>query len=189
MSLKFPYAKATVAQYLNELGSQSSAPGGGSGAALTAATGAALVEMVVGINKQSTEKIKKIRRKLEGLMTEDAQAFQKISKFFKTKKKGVAYQKALENGAHVPMEICGLCGEAVKLGSLEIGRTSRWLASDLAESGILLEAAFRSARLNVEINLRFMENQTFVQKARRRLEEIERQMGLSTKKLGEVFKI
>lgn len=173
MRLKFPYSASTIARFLEELGSNSSYPGGGSGAALTAATGSALVEMVSRINtKKDAPTIKKIRLKLQNLMTDDAKAFQKISKFFKIKIKGPAYQKALRHGASVPLEICELSNEALALGCLEIGRTSRWLASDLAESGILLAAAFHSARLNVEINLQAIHDQDFVNKTRARLNRI-----------------
>ncbi len=172
-------------QFLENLGSVSPSPGGGSAAGLVAATGTALVEMVARINQKRTPDpgaqtrilaAEKLRRELQTLMEEDAKAFEKISKAFKENKESAAYQKALETGAAVPLKICKLSAEAIQIGCGEVARTSRWLASDLLEAGILLHAAFQSARLNVEINLRSIQNETIVQEMRLELDSLEKEI-------------
>jgi formiminotetrahydrofolate cyclodeaminase len=46
--------------------------------------------------------------------------------------------------------------------------------SDLVEAGILLEAAFQSARLNVEVNLALMNDRRMVSQFRRDLKRLTR---------------
>ena len=155
------YRSGSVARFLDELGSSSVSPGGGSAAALCAALGLALAEMVARINdkrakKKETAEAKKLRKRLEWLTTLDAKTFKAMSKFFKEDRKSLKFQNALRVCAKVPLEICELSLKGLRLARREENRTSRWLASDLAESGVLLEAAFYSARLNVNINLRGM---------------------------------
>ncbi len=189
------------------LGSSAVSPGGGSAAALTAALGAALVEMVARLNanrelkKQGRQNkaragsaqkrilaIKKIRGRLTRLMALDARAFIKLSKFFKEKKESLRFQKALHEGAKIPFEICELSLEALKLGALEKERTGQWLASDLAEAGILLESAFHAGRLNVEINLRSMRERKTQKKFKSCLDALEKKAAALRKDLEEVFR-
>ncbi len=175
------FSKTSLQNYLKLLGSSAPAPGGGSGAALVSATGVALAEMVAAINekkpkavggRQNSKELKKIKNKLLSLVTKDAQVFEKIKKAFAKDRNSVEYQKALKMGAESPLEICEWCLKAAKLAVLEKERTSKWLISDLKESLILLEAGYRSARLNVEINLNAVTDHHFKNKTAAQLEKI-----------------
>ena len=73
--------------------------------------------------------------------------------------------------------------QAMWIGESEIERTSQWLASDLAEAGILLEASFHSARLNVEINMRSMQDTAFLSKVKAALSALEKKVGISKENL------
>ena len=164
---------------MDELGSSAVSPGGGSAAALTAAVGIALVEMVTAINDRRAgvksaghRAAKTLRQKTIRLIAEDAQAFAAISKCFKEGKKSARYQAALRKGAQVPMEICGASAQGARLGLKQAKRTRPWLAGDLAEAGVLLEAAFHSGRLNVEINLKALTDRRFVRHARSRMNRL-----------------
>ena len=190
---KFDYRQSALSSFLNDLGSSSVSPGGGSAAALAAAIGTALIEMVAGINekkkqeaggppkrrrvfdrRQEIKKAQRLRKELTTLITKDTLVFKEISKYFKEGKTSSRYQKALKIGASVPLKICQLAGEAAKLGVLEKNRTSRWLYSDLKEALILLQAAFLSARLNVEINLKDISDKPFKAKTIRMLNRLEK---------------
>ena len=155
------------------MASSAVSPGGGSAAALTAASGIALLEMTAQINLEREfkktnkknpdatariKKINKLRYEVIKIITSDAVIFTKLSPIFKTDRAGALYQKALIKSARQPFRICELSLLALTFGTEEILRTSRWLASDLAESALLLEASFKAGRLNVEINLNQMEN-------------------------------
>ncbi len=182
MSLKFH--KQSVEHFLDVLGSEAVSPGGGTAAALTAATGLALVEMVARINSKKrsaaknvkVSKIRQCRKRLENIMDEDAATFLKLSAFYKKKDKGPRYQSALKNAAGVPLKICEISLTGLLWAKHESSFTGRWLMSDLVQASVLLEAAFRSAKLNVEINLKETADKNFVSEIRKRLFLLERKI-------------
>ncbi len=161
--------KKTLKAFLDELGSAAPSPGGGAAAALTAATGTALLEMVSRINdarfrkkepkadhsqaRRRIAEFKKTRLRFLKLISLDTAAFKAISASYKKGKQHPSYQAALKKGYSAPMEICELAVKSMEVGLSETNRTSKWLYSDLVEAGILLNASFGSARLNVQINL------------------------------------
>ena len=156
--------------FLKELGSKKGAPGGGAAAALAASAGAALVEMVARLNDArfkktsgSAAQASLLRKRMQGMMQKDARAFKKIKAAYKTRvRQPHAWQRALKEGAETPFEICESSRKAAHLAEKEKSRTSDWLESDRLEALVLLRAAFESARLNVEINLREIKDTAFV---------------------------
>ena len=156
------------------LGSKAVSPGGGAAAALVAATGIALVEMAASINGSASTKPRVLRRRLETLMDLDAARFSKLSALYKRKQKGVALQAALKGCAEPPLKVCKSAFDGVRLAKEEWPRTSRWLKSDLVEAGILLQAAFRSGKLNAEANLTLIEDKDYVTRTRKKLSDWEK---------------
>ena len=143
--------------FLRELGSADPTPGGGAAAAMTGALGAALLEMVSRLNKDtaSAQKAARMKARFQTLMQKDARAFKKVYALYKKKTSccSPAYQRALQGAAAAPGEICMLAVEGAALALSQKKKTSRWLISDLKESAILFKACFESARLNVNVNL------------------------------------
>ena len=188
----FNFSKYPLSQFLSVLGSDSPAPGGGSAAALVASLGIALVEMVARINakrnaknsKNRIDTLRRLRMRAENLITQDAKAFMALSRVFKEARKGGKFQQALKVGARVPLEICEFSSQALQIALLEKNRTSRWLASDLVEAALLLEAAFGSGRLNVEINLGQITDKNFVFKIKKRLDFLEHKVKKNARKLS-----
>ena len=180
------YSKKTLQKFSTELGSPRPHPGGGSAAAVVGALGASLVEMVMGINEKKrggasaahrrTRRIRVLKERFLRLVSEDVRVFLVISRFFGNTRDPRKYQAALKKGAAVPLEMCRLSVEAMRLALPEKKRTGRWLLSDLKEAVVLLEAAFRSAKLNVEINLAASKDRSFVSKTRRSLQAMEREL-------------
>ena len=190
------FIRQPLGGFLKNLGSDSVSPGGGGAAALTGALGTALVEMVTRINqkrkpsadfRKKIARLEKARARFGELMRLDTEAFLNLTKFPKEKRQSARYQNALKRAAGVPFEICALAVEALEIGQSEVDRTSRWLASDLVESGILLEASFRSGRLNAEINLRSIENRLFLRKTKSRLNLLEKKAATLNKNLSQVL--
>ena len=171
-----------IGRFLNQLGSDSGSPGGGSAAALTAALGIALAEMVVRINvkgkpagrKSKAARLKALRQRMELVMDKDAAAFSALSRFYKTKDRGARYQAALKKAAEVPFVICETVPEALRLAESEAASTGRWLMSDLVESKTLLKAAFDAGKLNVEINLNALADKRVAAAAKKRLAALEK---------------
>lgn len=169
-------------RFLADLGSEKGAPGGGAAAALTGSAAAALVEMTARLNDKrlknssgAASRAAVLRKSLRGLIEKDARAFKQIQKIYKIRKaKPAAWQNALKGGARPPLAICEACAAAADLARKEKNRTSLWLESDRREALILLSAAFRSAVLNVEVNLKHIEDRRFNEAARLKLRALGR---------------
>ena len=187
------FSKKSLETFLTELGSSAPSPGGGTAAALTAAQGAALLEMVAHLNdarfrkkdpkgdhsaaKKRISVFAKARSNFLKLMTEDAKAFGAISAAYSMGKGHPSYQRALLKGYSVPLEMAKSAVAIMASGLEERIRTSKWLYSDLAEAGILLDAAFSAARLNVEINLKDMRDRDLAGRVSAKLDELEAESG------------
>lgn len=148
----------TVEEFLNDLASNSPAPGGGSVSALTGALAASLVSMVcrltIGRKKYSsaTPEMKKIlrqseilRKKLLILSEKDKQAFSAVIKN--------KYSKAsLKRAADIPAKTAELADEILKLARLVAKKGNKKAITDSKIAVDLAELAKKGAILNVEIN-------------------------------------
>lgn len=184
-------------KYLDDLAANLPAPGGGSAAALTAATGVALISMVanftVGKEKYKSVKeemkrvltsVEELRDKLTGLVDEDVAAYKKISSAYKLpkesaedkRKRKTAIQQGLKGALAPPLKICRLSYEAIKLCPAVAEKGNLNLISDVGVAIELLQAAFQAALLNVGINLKGIEDQRFILEIREILEPMEKEI-------------
>lgn len=154
-------------------------PGGGSAAALVGGLGAALLCMSAYYTADRMQD-KRSRRKvlnaaafsarsmseLVGLMKKDEKAYSALSAALKADGARAALRK---KAADVPLRVCGvLHGISSKIAGLT-PYCKKALLSDLAESALLVEAAFTSARLNVEVNLPGVKDAAYSAKAKKDL--------------------
>lgn len=154
----------TLKEYLEVLSQKTPVPGGGSAAALTAATGAALISMAARYSKNSKnskrveqkldELIKQaetIRKRLIELIDLDAQGYLRV-----VRARGASAavkRKAYREAAKAPREVCRLCYQAVRLTPYLVEKGNPKLISDMAVAVELFMAAFSAARLNVEASI------------------------------------
>ncbi len=157
------YKDHTLKEYLNVLSKKTPVPGGGSAAALTAATGAALVSMVANYSigkgqlKRVDNKIRsilkqseQIRKRLLVLVDLDAEVYLNV---VKARGKPEAFKKrALREATKVPGEVCQLCYKMIQLTPYLVQKGNQNLISDIIVAVDMLFAAFNSARANVEAN-------------------------------------
>ena len=166
-----------IGEWLTELASEASAPGGGAAAALNAAVGAALISMVCNLtigrpryaehdetNKDALEAAEALRGIALLLAEEDEAAFTKVTDAYKLPRgtdeekaaRTAAIQASLVDAASVPMRTAGLAAEVIAL-AVKIEPTSNTnLISDVAVAAASARAALDSAALNVQINLAAM---------------------------------
>ncbi len=175
MNLRYDFSNQTIREFLNELGSLAPSPGGGAAAALTGAIAISLVEMVTRINDardmkkgnpcemENAKKADGVRGEFLKLMEDDTRAFLDLSALPREPQDNPDYQEALRRCAATPFQMCQLALRGAEDALREKNRVSRWLASDLAEAGILFHSAFAAARLNVEINLRSIQDDDYRQ--------------------------
>ncbi len=158
--------------FLSELSSKSETPGGGGAAALVGSIGICLAGMIGSLtkNKKGYEayqdeneilltRVKILNDDFLKLIDEDAKAFSKLMKIYKTKSKYENendYKKELLeatiNSASKPLQIMKLCKDGIEIQErfFEIGNKN--LLSDVASGVILLKASMEAAAINVYVN-------------------------------------
>lgn len=146
------YKDSFLKVYLDDLAAKKPAPGGGSAAALAAALGAALMSMVCNFTV-GKEKYKDVQDRINEMLSRTEEVRKELLELVDLD--CIAYQsKDLQKALDVPMEVCRLSNELALLCPelAEIGNVN--LISDVGCAYYSFEAAFKSARLNVEINLK-----------------------------------
>lgn len=176
-----------VTQFLDELASSAATPGGGSGAAIMGALGAALVSMVCNltIGKKNYAEVEDemrdvlhdaeaLRQRLADMVAEDIAAFNGLMAAYGLPKltdedkaaRGAAIQHALQAATEAPLACARACAEVIKLSmrAAEVG--NRNVISDAGVGALAAQAALRSAALNVDINVPSLRDQAFAKACR-----------------------
>ena len=163
--------------FLEDLAGSAPAPGGGGAAALVGSAGAALGNMVgsltVGKKKYAAveadilvlnRRATALRKRLEGLVQADADAFTPLAAAYKLPKetpeqqahKAAVLESALEGACAVPLEIMSACCEGIALAAEYAEKGSVMAVSDAGCAALFCKAALQAAGLNVSINTRLM---------------------------------
>ena len=166
-------AAETVEGFLDALASDAPTPGGGAVAALSGATGAALISMVCNLTigkkgyEEAEERLRGVLEEAEAARTalldladRDATAFDGVMAAFKMPKetdaekavRSQAIQEGYVAAATVPLEIAKRAAELMELAreATEIGNAAA--SSDGASAAQVLSASVWAATYNVEIN-------------------------------------
>jgi len=182
-----------VEGFINELASESPAPGGGSVSALSGALSAGLASMVASLTlgkknyKQYDEVMTKIliqsqhlKNVYMELIDKDTEAFNAYMAAIKMPKKTdtekrkrkKAIQHAAEYATEIPFNVLNLTASLIELaeGCVELGNVNA--LSDAAVCAIQAEAAAEGAWMNVMINLAAIENEDIVQNVKVKSDEI-----------------
>ncbi|WHA09206.1 cyclodeaminase/cyclohydrolase family protein [Enterococcus montenegrensis] len=183
-------------EFVNVLGSDAPAPGGGSASALAAAQGIALTKMVAELTigkkkyadfetemKNLQQKAADLQAELLVSIDEDTAAFNQVSAVFEMpksseeekKERRRALQKALQGAAVTPFNLMEKIVTALELTQGAIGKSNSNAASDLGVAALNLKAALQGAWLNVLINLSSIEDDAFVLKYRKNGEKLVKQ--------------
>jgi len=168
----------SIADYLAAIAAATPTPGGGSAAALTAAMGAALVEMVAGLSlakgegehsalqRAARERATAARSELLSLAEEDATAFSAFMHALKLPKSSAREQEtrtatissAAQRAAEVPLATLRAAVAVADAAQTLAERSLFSAASDLAVAARFARAAGESAAENVEANLPYIED-------------------------------
>jgi glutamate formiminotransferase/formiminotetrahydrofolate cyclodeaminase len=181
----------TVQDFLEELASDSPAPGGGSVAALCGALGAALVAMVcrLTVDKPKYAQVSdelgevmnrsdELQRTFSELVERDTQAFQAVMSAFRMPKesddqkaaRSSAIQQATRGATEVPLEVHNLTVDLIQLAHRAAEKGNVNSISDAGVAAEMARAAARGAALNVAINLGGLKDHSYVQKVRKELD-------------------
>ena len=167
------YREKTVEEFLDELSSSNSIPGGGSAAALSGALNAAVISFIANltIGKKKYEEVEteaqeilaesqELKKEMLMMIDQDSEILSDILDSYKT-----GDQDRVKNVCHDAVEFSmDMTKKAVRLMrlSLEISEIgNQMLASDFEVAAYIGDAAVGSAIANVKINLKSLENEEY----------------------------
>ena len=179
--------------FIEELSSNSPAPGGGSVSALAGSLGAALVSMVGALNHEKKENInikpdlekigiesQEIKDRLSFLVDEDTNAFNGLIEAnrlpsndeFEKKERMNAIKQANEYAIEIPLEVIYHCLRVIELSEKLIDNGSPSLASDAGVSAEVALAGIRGAAMNVLINLLNISDNNYCSEKRKLVQKL-----------------
>lgn len=182
------FSKLSVQELLEALASQAPTPGGGTAAALSGATGAALAEMVASLTlskekyaashdavRPIAEAASAARSEFLRLAQEDAEAYdavvaaRRLPKETQEEKDARARSVAFANrrATEVPMQTARAAVRLLESLPELVEKGNPSAASDAGAAALLLEAAAGGALLNVGINLSGVPDAAFVSEMQR----------------------
>lgn len=172
-----------ITEFLNELASNSPAPGGGSVAALSGSLGAALTSMVCHLTigkkkyaaveqemKNTLTKSEELRKIFTELVERDTEAFNKVMEAYALPKetedqkalRNAAIQEATKEATLIPLRVMKHAVDGLALAKLVAEKGNVNSVSDAGVSGFMFYTAAEGAALNVQINLSGITDSEFV---------------------------
>ncbi|MDO4489229.1 MAG: cyclodeaminase/cyclohydrolase family protein [Eubacteriales bacterium] len=182
-----------VTDFVNEMGSSSPAPGGGSASALAGSQAAGLLRMValltIGKKKYADvqdfaaeveEKAHRLMDEFTDIIDRDTESFNAVSAVFAMPKetdedkaaRKAAMQEALKGCTVTPLEMMKLSLEGLEIVETAAGKLNASAMSDLGCSVLQFEACLKGAWLNVLINAGGIEDEAFTASLRAEAGEI-----------------
>lgn len=181
----------TVNDFLQELGSASPTPGGGTAAALAGALASSLCTMVASLTlgrdrfkdawqemEVAVEKGHALTATLVELMDQDAESYNAVMTALKMPKsteeeKGLReerMQESLKEACKVPLKTVQTVAEVGHLMESVLFKGNTNAVTDAGSAGRLAWAAAHAAAYNVEVNLKAVKDTAFVEETRRKLQ-------------------
>jgi glutamate formiminotransferase/formiminotetrahydrofolate cyclodeaminase len=169
-----PLISMTVERFVDEVSSNSPAPGGGSVAALAGSLGAALAAMVANLTvgkagyesawaplSSLAERAQALKAALLRAVDDDTKAFDDVLAAMRLPKateeqkaaRASAIAAAYEKATAVPLATARLCLQALELAEQAAASGNRNSASDAGVGALLAKAGLEAAIMNVRINL------------------------------------
>ncbi len=194
----------TVAGFIDELASDSPAPGGGSVSALNGAIAAALTSMVGNLTigkkkyadveeemREIVSRVSEIQKELLEAVDKDSDAFNVVFAAFKWPKeteeekeaRSAEIQRGTKIAADVPMRVAEKAAELMPLIEKVIMKGNQNSITDACCAMMACRYAVIGALLNVRINLGSIKDETFVKEHADRAAELERKVNETEQKI------
>lgn len=161
--------------FLDELAAETPTPGGGSAAAYSGASAAALVAMVAQLTigrkkyadvdsemRATLEKAESLREMLTAAVREDAEAYDQVMQAYRLPKdppqkeevRNNAIQEAILGAAEVPLMVARMVVQTMELAYKVVAFGNLNALCDVGTAAVLARAALSGAGLNVRINVK-----------------------------------
>ena len=164
---------SSVKDFVAATASKEPTPGGGAIAALTAATGAALAEMVANLtfDKKGYEDVQE-----EMHLLQQKAAFIREKALSLAQARTAAIQQAYKDAANVPLEIGMISYEIFDLAYVAATKGNQNLITDGIIAAINARAAVKAAFLNVRINISGIKDERYVADLKAQMNQIESEL-------------
>ncbi|MBA65216.1 MAG: hypothetical protein CMG55_05380, partial [Candidatus Marinimicrobia bacterium] len=180
-------------EFLENLSSNSPAPGGGSVSALSGSLGAALASMVAALTHEKKGMLEskplmdevgveaqKLIKQLAELVNEDANAFNKVLDANRLPANNVEEkQEKLEQvlsankyAIYIPLKTAKKCFRVIELLNLLIKKCNPNSISDAGVAAEVALAGLRGGCMNALINLSHIDDKTFINKIKKEVDEL-----------------
>ena len=200
------YRNEPLEKYIKDASAGTPTPGGGSVAALVGALATTMASMSTNFTvgkekfKQYDPQLKKIldecaksRETLLSAMEEDIAVYSQVSSAYalpkstdaEKKTRSEAIQQACKIAMEVPLKTTMCCLYILELTRELVDIANPNLISDVGVAGFLAESALQCAKLNVEINLAAIKNQSLVEKVHREITQAEQKAKIFSKEIQE----
>ncbi|KAB3536329.1 cyclodeaminase/cyclohydrolase family protein [Alkaliphilus pronyensis] len=187
-------ASKSLMEFLEDTASSKPVPGGGSIAAMSGATAAALTEMVANLTvgkkkyleveelmKDISERIAAVRNNFINDIDRDANSFNEVMDAFKLPKetdeeiaaRKEAIQTATKKAALVPLEIAEEAYKILPIIETVVEKGNQNAVTDGAVAAMMARTAVLSALYNVKINIASIKDEAFVKEVSHRVKELE----------------
>jgi methenyltetrahydrofolate cyclohydrolase len=187
MAAPLDFSSQSVTELCDTVAAETSAPGGGSVAAIAAALAASLVAMAARFSKEQWEdaagavpQAEALRARLLHLADDDSHAYENVLLALRMPKevdeevRDAAIGDALSRAADVPIAIAEAALDVAQLACELAERGNQNLHGDAAAAAFLAEAAVRASANLVEINLATREGDERLERARELVEVVRR---------------
>lgn len=187
------YLDFSLEEFAQELGSKKSMPGGGSVAAYALNLANGLASMVANFTsgkkkyaayqadiEKILEKCQAFHRESMGMVDRDAEAFLPLAAVYKMpsdtdeemEAKYAQMQVCLTRAASVPLDLLRLSKKVLDLHEDLLEKGSIMLLSDVGVGVAMLRSAALSARINVMINIKDIDDQSYVTRTSEEVEDL-----------------
>jgi methenyltetrahydrofolate cyclohydrolase len=199
----------SVTSFLDQLASSAPAPGGGGAAALGGAMAAALVSMVCNLTigkprfaavetemRDVLDRAEALRHELQELAEADVVAFNRLSASYKLPRttdadvaiRRDAIQSSLRLATEVPLRTARAAAAILPLCPSVAEQGNQTAVSDIGVAVLHAHAAVRAALLNVDINLRVLEDAIYVRQVRAEVERLTDGLDGETQRIVELVR-
>ena len=199
-----PFSEQPLQDLLSVTASSAPAPGGGGIAALTAASAAALIEMVANLTigkkgyEAVTPEMERLRREGEQLrlrcqqgIDNDAAAFEGVIAAVRISKEDAGrtekVQQAFKMAAQIPFQLGTDIFHLLELAELAVRLGNKWAVTDGVIAAINTRAAMRSAFYSAKVNLRSIRDDQFVQTMNDAIDDMEKKAILLEDKIENAY--
>ncbi len=178
--------RAGIEPFIEQLAEPTATPGGGSAAAASGAMAAGLATMVASMSRgkkayaqferelsEAISRLSQLREELKASIDADAESYNLVMAAYKKSKEAAGadglIDTALKQATSVPLSVAERSREVLGIAEQLLPITNPKMKSDLVTAAALARAAMEGALANVEINLEFLQDETFAAQSRTRM--------------------